>query len=321
MFRRKEMQFRVGGLLYSPAIHEGLAQKIADKAFPHLTAMAFCLEDSIQDEALESAEANLKATLHAMAAIEEDDLPLLFVRIRTPEHMRHVHEYLDGAERVLTGYILPKFDMSNAQEYRELIIRMNQHAAKPIYIMPILESLPIADVYTRDATLLNIKMVLDSIEEYVLNVRVGGNDFSNLYGVRRAVDQTIYDIGVIRDILVDILSVFSKDYVVSGPVWEYFSTTNETGAWATGLREELRMDRANGFIGKTAIHPTQLPLIAESLQVTRADYEDALRILHWQSGQYAVAKSADGTRMNEVKCHGKWAERIAILGEIYGVKD
>ncbi len=320
MINRTQMQYRVGGLLYSPAINQGVAQKILDKVWADLTAVAFCLEDSIQDDALESAEQGLKSTLEALAPMSEEERPLLFVRIRTPEHMRHVHVVLGDTERMLTGYILPKFDLSNAQAYKELILSFNEGVDKPLYVMPILESGSISDVYTRYSTLAGLKLILDSIKKYVLNVRVGGNDFSNLYGVRRASNQTIYEIGVIRDILVDILSVFSREYVVSGPVWEYFGTDSEA-AWATGLREELRQDRANGFIGKTAIHPTQLPLIAESLKVTRADYEDALRILHWHAGQYAVAKSADGSRMNEVKCHGKWAEKIAILGDIYGIKD
>ena len=141
-----------------------------------------------------------------------------------------------------------------------------------------------------------------------------------MYGVRRTENQTIYDIGVIRDILVDILSVFSKEYVVSGPVWEYFGS-DANDAWAQGLSKELKLDRANGFIGKTAIHPSQLPIIFDSLKVRRADYDDARRILEWKSTQYAVEKSSDGTRMNEVKCHGKWAEKIVILGEIYGIKE
>ena len=64
----------------------------------------------------------------------------------------------------------------------------------------------------------------------VLNIRVGGNDFSNMYGLRRNINQNIYEIGVIRDILVNIINVFGADFVVSGPVWEYFgSDANEDG--------------------------------------------------------------------------------------------
>ena len=118
----------------------------------------------------------------------------------------------------------------------------------------------------------------------------------------------------------DILNVFSIDYVVSGPVWEYFDD-GKSVAWLEGLVRELEMDRINGFIGKTAIHPSQLPYIYDSLKVVRADYEDARQILRWDVEKLGVVKSANGSRMNEVKTHRRWAERIMILGDIYGVKE
>lgn len=90
-----------------------------------------------------------------------------------------------------------------------------------------------------------------------MNIRVGGNDFSNLYGLRRNEHQNIYEIGVIRDILANIINVFADTYVVSGPVWEYFKKGSDT-AWEKGLRKEIELDLLNGFIGKTCIHPSQL---------------------------------------------------------------
>ena len=45
---RARLQYMVGGLLYSPAINVGLAEKIDNGCFPCLTSMAFCLEDSIR---------------------------------------------------------------------------------------------------------------------------------------------------------------------------------------------------------------------------------------------------------------------------------
>ena len=165
-----------------------------------------------------------------------------------------------------------------------------------------------------------IKEILDSMKEFVLNVRVGGNDFSNLYGLRRQVDTTIYSVGVIRDILVDILNVFARDYVVSGPVWEYFDDKKGFD-WLEGLLQELKLDRINGFIGKTAIHPSQLPHIYDSLKVSHTDYEDARQVLLWDVEKLGVVKSADGSRMNEVKTHRRWAERTKILGDIYGIRD
>jgi citrate lyase beta subunit len=103
-------------------------------------------------------------------------------------------------------------------------------------------------------------------------------------------------------------------------VWEYFGPECD-GKWDVGLAKELELDRLNGFIGKTAIHPSQLPLIHESMKVKKSDYDDAMKILDWNNGSLGVAKSEDGSRMNEVKVHGKWAGKIAVLGEIYGVKE
>ncbi len=315
---RARLQYMVGGLLYTPAVTEGVAEKIENGAFRCLTSIAFCLEDSIRDEALEKAEQELLKTLGEMKRLSKS--PLVFIRIRTPEHLLHIHGLFKEYYDVITGYVLPKFDLSNCSEYSKIITEINLNCSKPVYIMPILESRMIADTLSRAETLGKIKDCLDKIKDYVLNVRVGGNDLSNLYGLRRSTDCTIYDMGAVRDILIDIINVFVPEYVVSGAVWEYFGE-NENEPWALGLKKELALDRLNGFIGKTAIHPSQLPLIYESMKVNKTDYEDALKILGWKSDTLGVEKSADGTRMNEEKCHGKWALKTAMLGEIYGLKE
>lgn len=316
------LPYRVGGLLYAPALMEKAADKIIEKTYPYMNAAALCLEDSICDEALEQAEHQLKRTLFRVkqACPAPNDHPLLFVRIRTPEHMNHVHKFLGAEESILTGYILPKFDLSNAERYIRLIESYNQNRSQTLYIMPILESLSLADTAQRVANLTALKALLDTVRPYVLNVRVGGNDFNHLYGLRRSAYQTIYDIGVIRDILIDIINVFGIDYVVSAAVWEHFGE-NPKDAWATGLKREIELDLLNGFVGKTAIHPSQLPIIFNALKVSRTDYDDALNILNWQSKSYGVAKSANGSRMNEVKCHTKWAKRIKALGDVYGIRE
>ena len=234
--------------------------------------------------------------------------------------MEYMHNFLGKNEEILTGYILPKFDLSNASKYLRLIKKFNQNRPKKLYIMPILESKMIAYKSTRLNILTAVKEIINEMREYVLNVRVGGNDFSNIYGLRRSSEQTIYDIGVIRDILVDIINIFASDYVVSGAVWEYFGN-NSGDKWAEGLKRELTLDRLNGFIGKTAIHPSQLPIIYESMKVSQSDYNDAVQILNWTSDSFGVCKSENSSRMNEVKCHSKWAKRIKILGDIYGIKE
>lgn len=306
MLDKEILQYKVGGLLYMPAFQKNIVKKIAEKKLPHLTSAAFCLEDSIQDNSLADAEKSLQNILRELETLE--NLPLIFVRIRSPRHLEIFHETIGARSKILMGYILPKFDMSNAGAFIGLAKQIN------LPIMPTLETNRVAGLLTRRTELLSLKQALDEIKSIVLNIRVGVNDFCKLYGLRRNINQTIYDIGIVRDVLTDILNVFASDYVVAGSVWNYFG-----GEWARGLRRELELDKANGFIGKTAIHPAQLPIIFDSMKVSRADFDDANQILNWKSSTHGVIKSSDGSRMNEVKCHLNWARRIKILSEIYGV--
>ena len=62
-------------------------------------------------------------------------------------------------------------------------------------------------------------------------------------------DRTIYDLGPVAAILLDIVTAFGTEYVVSGPVWEYYAGPG----WEEGLRRELELDLLNGFTGKTVI--------------------------------------------------------------------
>ena len=242
---------------------------------------------------------------------------MIFIRIRSVSHLAEALVRYKDFFGIVTGFILPKFGVENAAKYAELIGEINADRAKPLYFMPIIESAECIMLRSRAESLYRIEEILRPIKKYILNIRVGGNDFSNIYGLRRRADETIYDIAVIRDALTDILNVFSGEYVVSGPVWEYFD--DKTGdAWRKGLEMELKADRANGFLGKTCIHPSQLPIVYESMKVPQSDYDDAAAILGWEDGKSGVGRVRN--RMNEVKCHSRWARKIQILGDIYGIR-
>ena len=79
---------------------------------------------------------------------------------------------------------------------------------------------------------------------------------------------------------------------------------------------ELILDKANGFMGKTIIHPTHLNYVNGMLAVTREEYEDAYQILNAKGG---VVKSANSNKMNEIGPHKSWAEKIVARGDVYGV--
>ncbi|MDR1126924.1 MAG: HpcH/HpaI aldolase/citrate lyase family protein [Treponema sp.] len=317
---KEELEYKVGALLYTPALYPNIAEKIHDGQFRAVNSLAFCLEDSIQDASLDKAE---RALLHSLRTLNmticKQDAPLLFARIRNPLHLKHIHAALGQDARLLTGYILPKFDEANADDYVRLVHEMNAGVAEPFFVMPILETTRVAYAETRHDALKAIKRSLDGIKEYVLNIRCGGNDFCNIFGVRRSFNQTIYEISVVRDILVDILNYFSRSYVVSAPVCEFFED-GVSDAWKEILRKEARLDRLNGFVGKTAIHPSQIPVIAECMKVSKADYADALQIDHWNDPELGVSRGENG-RMNEAKVHRAWARKVLRFAEIYGIEE
>ncbi len=322
---KETAQYSLGGLLYSPAVNSNLADMIIKHKYPGLTSLALCLEDAIGDACIGLAEQQLyktlaKITKHCEKNSEaKKELPMVFVRIRNPFHLQTICRQMGSLSDILTGFILPKFDSANAEIYCDAFDSISTQNNR-FFIMPVLESEEIINIRSRTESLYEIYDILNSIEEKVLNIRVGGNDFCNLFGLRRNATQTVYDIAVIKDVLTSIINVFSRKYIVSGPVWEYYD--NQTGNdWKDGLLKEIELDRLNGFIGKTAIHPSQIPVINESMKVSTIHYEDALKIMHWDNPMAGVAKSAKGHRMNESKVHRNWAFKTVTIAEIYGLKD
>ncbi len=318
------LQYSLGALLYSPAVNDSIADNLISRKYDNVRSLAFCLEDAVADDAVHIAENQLVQSFEKIfnavsdGFIQREELPFFFIRVRNPEQIERVFNRISQFN-LLTGFIFPKFNPSNAFEYINNIMRINKNSDRPIYFMPILESSDILSIETRIDSLKQVRKILLNVKQFVLNVRIGGNDFCNVYGFRRNSSQTIYDIAVLRNVIADIVNVFGMDYVISAPVWEYFENPNDD-AWKSGLECELKMDRLNGLIGKTAIHPSQVSIINNSLMVDKDDYFDAVKILNWKDDVFAVSKSVAGDRMNEKKVHTKWAEKIIALSCIYGVK-
>ena len=89
----------------------------------------------------------------------------------------------------------------------------------------------------------------------------------------------------IRDCLSDIINYLNRDeedYILSGPVWEYFLVNKDleyeelyekdfrasllkkeplVNKALDGLLREVILDKANGFIGKTIIHPSHIKYV------------------------------------------------------------
>lgn len=327
----QDLSYAIGGLMYMPALRTDIAEIIVTRKYEDLMSVAICLEDSIQDFALGQAEQQLCETVKQLKLVQEDtnnlfshrELPLIFVRIRNAEHLKRVHNMLmevdQNYDRIVRGFLLPKFDTTNMMDYLTVMDSINRECK--VFALPIFETEQLIDVFTSSTCLRQIKTELDK-REYVLGIRTGGNDFCNIYGLRRGVHQTIYDIEIVGRALCNIANIFGRDYVVSAPVWEYFSNGGDN-SWRKGLEKEIERDKINGFIGKTVIHPSQLRSVRNSLMVSRADYADAIRILDEAdpTAGFGVHKSSNGHRMNETKTHKNWALKIKTMAKIWGLKD
>lgn len=311
--------YAVGALLYAPAAREQITKSIINEKIASPYSLALCLEDTIADNAVKYAEEVLIKTINELYTAKTHKnfyMPNIFIRVRYPEQIYSLINAFGKSSSIIAGFIAPKFTLTNSKEYIDAVREINS-GNNIFYLMPVLESSDLFHLDMRSATLNNIKSQLDSIKEYVLNIRVGGNDFLNYYGLRRHYNETIYEIGIINSILIDILTTFSAEYVVSAPVWEYFDNGFEQG-----LINEIKTDIKNGFVGKTVIHPNQIPYVNKFLAVRKHDFEDAKVILNMQDNQVSlVGKNVTGSRMNEYKTHYNWAKKIINLYNHYGIID
>jgi citrate lyase beta subunit len=350
---RELLSYGLGATLYMPATRPNIHQDLLSKKHEGLTSLVIDLEDAVGDTELEKAEERLIGEM--LKLYEEfnknyltiDDLPLMFIRIRNVEQLKVIKEQLGDAIQLLTGVVLPKFSAESGEELLAEVVNIHRED-NPFYAMPILETDRIIQKESRMTELMAIKHLLDRYKDNILNVRIGATDFCGLYGIRRSVDTTVYEIAVLRDCIADIINVFQRaesPYVISGPVWEYFSSKprmlkpqlrqtpfrerygDEGLKWRAelidqnldGLIREVLMDIANGLSGKTIIHPTHIKAVQALNVVTYEEYIDACEIVEAQNGKNGVKKSNFSNKMNEIKPHFFWAKKIILKSQLYGV--
>lgn len=343
---RELLQYCLGATLYMPGT-KNIVDKVLKKGLTGLTSMVMCFEDAISEEDLPAAEENVINFLGTISEalnageITENDLPLFLLRVRTPDQFKSFAERLTPEQiSMVTGFVFPKFTTANGYLFLNQLKQINEDLHYRIYGLPILESREIAFRETRAYELMGIKNLLRPYRDLILNIRVGATDFSSKFGVRRGIDYSIYDILMVRDCLSDILNFLSREddhYVISAPVWEYFLADESmkfketlesdihssllrrnpiVNAAIDGLLREVILDKANGFVGKTIIHPSHLKYVNAMQAVTKEEYEDSIQILQTSGG---VVKSATANKMNEINPHRSWASKIYNKAQAYGV--
>ncbi|RMI87062.1 ATP/GTP-binding protein [Streptomyces sp. ZS0098] len=338
----------LGATLYSPATRPRLADDVLKQGDRGVVSMVLCLEDSISDTEVVAGEENLVRQLTDLAGRPGADLPLLFVRVRVPEQIGDLVRRLGPAVAVLSGFVLPKFTAERGLPFLEALAAAEAASGRRLFAMPVLESPELLYRESRVETLEGIFRAVDKYRDRVLALRLGVTDFCSSYGLRRGPDMTAYDIQVVASVISDVVNMLGRadgtGFTVTGPVWEYFRVQErmfkpqlrqspflEVEATALrqkliehamdGLLREISLDRANGLLGKTCIHPSHvLPVHALSV-VSHEEFSDAQDILRPERDGGGVLRSAYTNKMNEVKPHRAWAERTLLRAEVFGVAD
>ena len=316
------LKYSIGTNLYTNGF-KNFCKKIVDGEFLNLGSISICFEDATREEDLGICEENVMIMLQGLIKWKEKNpnayIPLMFVRIRNLEQFKSFTKNIDRESLMLiTGFIFPKFNSENGKEYFEYLRELIKDTNEVFYAMPIIEDEKVIYKESRLEELIKIKNIIDEYKDIVLNIRVGGTDFSSKFGLRRSKESTIYNIGVVNDCLIDILNLFSRqdsEYVISAPVWEYFSSDLNSQEMI-GFIKEIKMDKENGFIGKTIIHPLQINIVNALYAVTFEEYTDAKGVLEAKDG---VFKGYGDNKMNEAKPHTNWAKKILKRSEVFGV--
>ncbi|MEU3073268.1 HpcH/HpaI aldolase/citrate lyase family protein [Streptomyces laurentii] len=344
----------LGATLYSPATRPRLAEDIRKQAARGVVSMVLCLEDSISDDEVEAGEANLVrqfadlagADLARAAEGEGSGLPLLFVRVREPRQIADLTDRLGETVRLLSGFVLPKFTGPRGRPFLDALRAAERTHGHRLFAMPVLESPDLLHRETRTETLAGIAALTAEHRERILALRLGVTDFCSAYGLRRSPHMTAYDIRIVADVIGDVVNVLGRadgtGFTVTGPVWEYFRSGERMfkpqlrrSPFLEGRAEELRttliehdldgllreieLDRANGLLGKTCIHPSHVVPVHALSVVTHEEFSDAEDILRPDRDGGGVLRSAYTNKMNEVKPHRAWAERTLRRAEVFGV--
>lgn len=283
----------LGASLYVPGTHGQLLAVANREKYPFLRSVILCTEDAVLPQHLPEALQNIQRVLKDL---QDTDLKV-FIRPRNIVVLQTLLDF-EGIEKV-QGFVLPKVEPQN------LPLWMGTLKGTAFSIMPTLET---RTVFDRSA-LEELRSMLLAQQHRVLSLRIGGNDLLGLLNMRRSRGVSAYQTPL--GSLINQLVLHFKPYGfnLSAPVYDF---TDD----ADTLIQETRMDLQYGLFGKTAIHPSQVPIIESLYRVTSTDLEMARAILATDAP--AVFKFGDA--MCEPATHSNWAQQVLDRFEVYGME-
>ncbi|MCL2160421.1 MAG: HpcH/HpaI aldolase/citrate lyase family protein [Betaproteobacteria bacterium] len=285
---------QLGASLYVPATHHALAEIAAGIRLGSVRSLIVCTEDSVSAQHLPGAMDNLAG---ALRHVETRPDRLVFVRARNLQVLRAILE-MPGADR-LAGFVLPKITAENIDDYLK---PLHGH---PHRVMPTLET---RETFVESEMYDFLRLIEHpSRRDRIFSMRIGGNDLLALLRMRRPKGRTIYETPL-GHIIARLATIFiPQGFSLSAPVFEHMDDPKT-------LSLEIEQDLNHGLVGKTAIHPNQIPLIEQHYRVCERDLNAAVQIL---------ASDAPGVfRLDQSMCepatHRPWAQAVLLAARHFG---
>ncbi|MCE6957756.1 HpcH/HpaI aldolase/citrate lyase family protein [Cereibacter sphaeroides] len=291
---------RLGATLYMPVIHPQARRILLGEEAHGAGSVVICLEDALGEADVGRGLRLLKETLEERRRIDRSGQKVLvFVRPRSLAMGREIAA-MTGAE-TLDGFIVPKMTLANGPDWFAIARQSG---------LPLMPTLETPDMYDPVRVSQVADMIGDQCADHLFAIRIGGNDLLSALGLRRVPGQTSHE-GPLAWVLGMIASqMMSRGFPVAAPVYDIISDLGT-------LEREVSDDAARGFIGKTAIHPCQIPIIHAAFQVGADELRQADAIL----GDEAAAVFQIGGVMCEPATHRAWARRIRARAAIHGLRD
>lgn len=315
------LKYSLGSFLYVPAIQEKMLNNILNSKIQGLSSFAICLEDSVGDSGELEAINNLNYFFERLSKkilnneITKEELPFIFIRPKNEINLKKICPIVKKYNHLIMGIVIPKATSERVDSFIDIL---NNNCLSNMYILPIIETPEFIQSDSKNEAFIKIAFVINKYRDRILNIRIGVTDILGHFGIRREKTLSIYDNVIYKMFVSDITShLHSLDIPISGGVSEFFNLNNEE--ILNSYEKEMLLDRFNGLIGKTVIHPKQLTFVQLFNVVSYEDYLDAKSILSNIDNKFGALGSLDSSRMNEVKPHLKWAKKIITLSSIYGV--
>ena len=290
---KKIQHVELGGTLFVSATHKDLATIVSGEKYPTLKSVVVDSEDSISEKELQKAIESIKEMLNSFTK----GTILVFLR---PRNIRVLEQFLSFENiDTIDGFVLPKFSLTNADEYLELL------TDTPHLIMPSIEE---KELFEQDK-LIQLKEKLLSHKHKILLIRFGLEDMLRQLKMKRRCEDSIFDLSATNAILGNFIAIFkSAGFEISGGVYPCFKDI-------CGFTKDVQRDLREGLFSKTIIHPSQIDIINELYKVEKVEFEEALEICKSDEAIFS-----QNSKMAEKLTMTPYSQHIINRAEVYGLK-